>query len=229
MGLNEGRSAAGPSLVRRRAWGLVELLVVVGILAVLAALLFPAFARSKERAKLTSCGSRLRQFAVALNLYRADHDGLGFRWVYDADHPVAFHFPYNSFEPMKAYLGDGRVLWCPLPSRTSGGVEGAYLYRTWSTESTRAGSRQVRHRPFAPTPGSVLAFCSNHTQEDLANATAQRGSMPFVREDASLSVADAKAVRVMYYSARGWFDASAPGRTPIYRFPGEPWPPTPEE
>lgn len=214
----------------RRAFSLVELLCVVAILAILAALLFPVFARGKERAKLTNCASRLHHLAFALNLYRADHDDRGFQWTYNRASTVPFQYPYNAFGPMRSYLGDGKVLWCPLPSRTSNGrIDSAYHYRTWSTDSVAAGSSIVRHRPFRPVAGSVLVWCSNHTQEDLSNATAQRGSVPYAREDTSLGIAKAGAIQVVHYSSAGWFDTAAAGRTPIYRFPGEPWPPVPEE
>ena len=210
----------------RRALGLVELLVVVAILGILAAVLFPVFARSKERAKLTSCASRLRQLAVALNLYRADNDGLGYRWTHDPDHPVALHFPYNSFEPMRDYLEDGKILWCPLASKQPGEIDNAYLYRTWSPD--RDGNSVQRHLALKPVSGSVLVFCTNHTQEDLENATAQRGSIPFVREDTSLGIAQAKSILIAYYSSAKWYDTYAPERALMYRFPGEPWPPEPE-
>lgn len=71
----------------RRAFTLVELLVVTAILALLAGLLLPVFARSRERARLTDCALKLRQFAVALNLYRADNDGRGYRWASDYARP----------------------------------------------------------------------------------------------------------------------------------------------
>lgn len=59
----------------RRAFTLVELLVVIAILAILAALLFPVFARAKEEGKRTGCASNMRQLAVSVDLYAADHNG----------------------------------------------------------------------------------------------------------------------------------------------------------
>jgi prepilin-type N-terminal cleavage/methylation domain-containing protein/prepilin-type processing-associated H-X9-DG protein len=59
----------------RRAFTLVELLVVVGILAMLAAILFPVFAQAKEAAKRTECLSNVRQLSAAMLMYLDDHDG----------------------------------------------------------------------------------------------------------------------------------------------------------
>lgn len=53
---------------------LVEILVVVGILATLAAILFPVFARSREKARQTSCLSNVKQIALALQMYTKDYD-----------------------------------------------------------------------------------------------------------------------------------------------------------
>lgn len=60
---------------RRRGFTLVELLVVITILAVLAALLLPAIANARQRADRAACASNLRQQILAVNAYAADNDG----------------------------------------------------------------------------------------------------------------------------------------------------------
>lgn len=54
---------------------LVELLVVLGIVSVLAALLFPVFSAAREKARQTTCLSNLRQIGSAVALYSQDFDG----------------------------------------------------------------------------------------------------------------------------------------------------------
>lgn len=60
----------------KRGFTLIELLVVIAIISILAALLFPVFARAKEAAKKATCLSNARQIGMAATLYLTDYDGL---------------------------------------------------------------------------------------------------------------------------------------------------------
>jgi len=59
---------------RRKGFTLIELLVVIAIIAILAAILFPAFARAREKARQISCLSNLKQMSLALLMYANDYD-----------------------------------------------------------------------------------------------------------------------------------------------------------
>ena len=58
----------------RRGFTLIELLVVIAIIAILAAILFPVFARAREKARQTSCLSNVKQIALGVMMYAQDYD-----------------------------------------------------------------------------------------------------------------------------------------------------------
>jgi prepilin-type N-terminal cleavage/methylation domain-containing protein/prepilin-type processing-associated H-X9-DG protein len=61
-------------IIRKRGFTLVELLVVVAVIALLAALLFPALAGARDKARQATCVSNLKQIGLAAALYIQDYD-----------------------------------------------------------------------------------------------------------------------------------------------------------
>ena len=57
-----------------RGFTLIELLVVIAIIAILAAILFPVFARAREKARQTSCINNLKQLGLSFHMYASDYD-----------------------------------------------------------------------------------------------------------------------------------------------------------
>ncbi len=58
----------------KKGFTLIELLVVIAIIAILAAILFPVFARAREKARQTSCLSNLKQLTLGILMYAQDYD-----------------------------------------------------------------------------------------------------------------------------------------------------------
>jgi prepilin-type N-terminal cleavage/methylation domain-containing protein/prepilin-type processing-associated H-X9-DG protein len=59
----------------RRAFTLIELVVVIAIIALLAAILFPVFSQAREKARQAACLSNMKQLGLAISLYQQDYDG----------------------------------------------------------------------------------------------------------------------------------------------------------
>jgi prepilin-type N-terminal cleavage/methylation domain-containing protein/prepilin-type processing-associated H-X9-DG protein len=60
--------------VQKRAFTLIELLVVIAVIAILAAILFPVFAQARQKARISSCLSNLKQLGAGLMMYAQDYD-----------------------------------------------------------------------------------------------------------------------------------------------------------
>src|SRR5690606_7775528 len=61
---------------QREGFTLIELLVVIAIIAILAAILFPVFARARENARKATCQSNLKQMGNGFSMYAQDYDGM---------------------------------------------------------------------------------------------------------------------------------------------------------
>jgi len=121
-------SADGQRLPACRAFTLAELLVVLAILGILAALIFPALARGRGGALQLECLAQTRQLAMALQMYAEDFrdstpwPNWGSKypgWLYT---PVDGQPPDPSGDPMGVYAGGSlwpyvkniKIYWCPL-------------------------------------------------------------------------------------------------------------------
>jgi len=69
---------------KRKGFTLIELLIVIAIISILAAILFPVFAKARESARRASCLSNLKQMGLGMMMYVQDYDGKYFARAYYA-------------------------------------------------------------------------------------------------------------------------------------------------
>src|SRR6266700_70386 len=91
---------------RRSGFTLVEVLVVIAVIVILAAVLYPVFAQARDAAQRASCLSNLRQLALAHQAYVQDYDDTLPTW-YEWGGPHGFRFWTELLRP---YYRDARLL-----------------------------------------------------------------------------------------------------------------------
>ena len=156
----------------RAAFALSELVVVLAVIAVLSALLFPTFTRARQSAERTNCQSNLHQIGLAWLQYARDCDNTLMRFSTEAPcelcvapnsdvpAPVTQTFYWwgsqqdakydASQSPLRPYLADAKNYSCPAFARVNGGELGlaSYGYNVGTLSPTSYGPAPT----FSPTP-----------------------------------------------------------------------------
>ena len=231
-------------LPARKGFTLIELLVVITIIGLLAALLFPVFAKARERARQTVCESNLHQIGLATQIYEEENDS-----KMPPHNPTWWSQP--SYNPLKI---DPSLYYCPSSGNdpTNGGYPD-YIFR-FQLALTSNGADLLPDDPahvrLPPEPNTVLAYCYRHltagyqvwstgsgisSTYDQIGANRRKGLYLVLRDSGTVERVDAGAVTVWTYHKQngqyGWFPldpdaASLPAHWATFDvFPNEPWPP----
>jgi len=148
---HSARSAQG----RKNGFTLIELLVVIAIIAILAAILFPVFARARENARRSSCQSNEKQIALGFKQYIQDNS---------EKYPAASGWQDAIFD----YTKSNAILKCPSAAGT-----GTFDY---SYNTNMGGKNENKVNNSATT---VLAAEASRTSAATATDTATAGSRHF--------------------------------------------------
>ncbi len=152
---------------RCKGFTLIELLVVIAIIAILAAILFPVFAKAREKARQTSCLSNLKQLSLGCNMYVQDYDEM---WV--PIWPGAYGQPGNLIIWMHCilpYVKNAQIFTCPsAPDQFwTGGINAAGTGPDMkcgygaNTAWTNDGSQTSEHAgPFRAAMGGTVSLAT---------------------------------------------------------------------
>ncbi len=168
---------------QKKGFTLIELLVVIAIIAILAAILFPVFARAREKARQASCLSNLKQLGLGLMMYAQDYDERYFLSTYSqSKNANAETFWGHCIYP---YTKNYMVFICP----TGGGrgSKSSLTYNNWTFPvrphygwNTRlAGVKMAKVE--RPAETVALADCSHQVFASIVGRIAWANSNDHVR------------------------------------------------
>jgi len=171
-GVGSASRRRGPASGVRGGFTLVELLVVLAVIALLAALLLPALFRAKESARTTQCLNQMRQLGMAVRLY-ADENGDTF--------PRSQHsaFAYGELpweRSLAPILGSSTTAWtnlltgiyhCPGDRRATPWSYGLNVYYELGPGDDYIGRPETwRHLAQVPHPSATILFAENNSSAD---------------------------------------------------------------
>jgi len=147
----------------KRGFTLIELLVVVAIISILAAILFPVFARARENARRAGCMSNLKQMGLGFMMYVQDYDETYPKNSYGSDEklpcPGNTSSSCNAFWPLRIYpyVKSLQVFNCPSDDRRWRGLADDVSYEISYPYSTNFSNGPKMAEVANPSQTALLA------------------------------------------------------------------------
>jgi len=132
--------------MKHKAFTLIELLVVITIIAVLAAILFPVFARARESARRTSCLSNLKQIGLGALMYSQDYDEKFMLIEVNGQTNSNKSNPFGWADALEPYLKSTQIFQCPSEPNGPAGPSGDFAISPWTHQYTDYWYNLMVHR-----------------------------------------------------------------------------------
>lgn len=101
----------------KKGFTLIELLVVIAIIAILAAILFPVFAKAREKARQSSCSSNMKQIGTSISMYVQDYDEM--MPSFGDGQPV--ESTTSTISLLNSYTKNSKIFECPSSTKLNNG------------------------------------------------------------------------------------------------------------
>jgi prepilin-type N-terminal cleavage/methylation domain-containing protein len=177
---------------------LIELTVVVGVLALLAAFLLPVFSSAQKKGRETVCLSHLRQLGQAMSLYRQDY----------GSYP---RFYGDLTKALTPYIKDRRLFFCPASQEPAGiKLDTSYAFLSDGDRLRFPHGNELQ-------PRSVIVYCRAHAEKQPLDKR-YVGGFPALRHDGAVNIIPAGEVKLSSRSMPNeepWFG----GRVEVLTFP----------
>jgi prepilin-type N-terminal cleavage/methylation domain-containing protein/prepilin-type processing-associated H-X9-DG protein len=184
---------------------LIELLTVIGIILILSAILFPVFARAREKARQSTCISNLKQLSTAALLYVADYDETmpNAQWIGPVAFPPNWYFGPSSRDLLQPYVKSLAIFVCPSDTELAslvvrGSSQPFGLSYQFNGNPLGSGNNIIKRVYFGDNSGKPMAEHNGAVALSYQEVVGQRSSPVMGR-----------AMAAIPYPAQNWMFADA--------------------
>jgi prepilin-type N-terminal cleavage/methylation domain-containing protein/prepilin-type processing-associated H-X9-DG protein len=195
---------------QRAGFTLIELLVVIAIIAILAAILFPVFARARENARRASCQSNLKQIGLGWMQYAQDYDGY-FPACYSYN-PGIIQWYSTASAPglLDPYVKSSQIFICPSSDQVPGygynrRAFALYPGYTLQADGSYTNDGRIASESSIEFPSKLVAMADSAEKRMYNSQTLGIAARHLETGNVLFADGHVKAVKPYAYNANRWY------------------------